>query len=435
MKKLLLMAVCIISAAVHYGPRVWNRLLNRLSTVSGAPVMSESEIAAVASPDASPRLLPLDMAGKAVAAGTNQVLYLTPLSHAALRAEIEEVVARQLHSNAIETARRTTQEFLASTAVTSLLAALNGRIETQANVAVVQASIRDVLSRIDGADNGTVAALRSAAGEYAGALTALAIARCGTQITSSNWALRSVAVLSEAYALTGVSEQGEQGKAMDRAFTKWFSDCFALPANDRDFALQRLTIAGSANDGLRRKAIEQALAVPMSVQDGLMINQMLGEFLNAEGDLDGAYKYYNRSLLAKDSVYSHNSGGISAIAVVCEKKQRYAEAAQLYEKALALQIDNAFALNGFAWSIVQAGLTNQYPAALERAKRAVELDASPATMDTLACLYHRMGQKRLAFLWAAEAVRASGGEDKASPEIVGRFHTIRDAYNAQEQRS
>ncbi len=76
------------------------------------------------------------------------------------------------------------------------------------------------------------------------------------------------------------------------------------------------------------------------------------------------------------------------------KSRNPAKAFECYEKAVALEPDNWYGLNGLAWTLtlVEDPALRDPPRALKLARRSVKLDTNDATLGTLAEAYFQTGQ-------------------------------------------
>ena len=88
-----------------------------------------------------------------------------------------------------------------------------------------------------------------------------------------------------------------------------------------------------------------------------------------------------------------NADIYKALAHIYHRSENLAKAAWAYENILRLDPDDGLALNNLAWILATAEDPNfrDYPRALDLAKRAVEVEASPTFLDTLAEAYYVNG--------------------------------------------
>ena len=101
----------------------------------------------------------------------------------------------------------------------------------------------------------------------------------------------------------------------------------------------------------------------------------------------------------------------STLAYAAWAQKRFRQAVEYYEKALDLDANNATALNGLGYILVDAGL--DFIRGLRCCKRAVDLKPqNPAYLDSLGWAYYKNGELLEARTWLRRALDAAPGQQE-----------------------
>jgi Zn-dependent protease with chaperone function len=120
-----------------------------------------------------------------------------------------------------------------------------------------------------------------------------------------------------------------------------------------------------------------------------------------------------------------------ALAQIYHRRENLPKALWAYENILRLDPDDGMALNNLAWILATAEDPDlrDYPRALDLAKRAVEVEASPTFLDTLAEAYYVNGLYDQALATIGEALdKATGNRDY----LIRQQRKFRDAMEKKK---
>ena len=186
----------------------------------------------------------------------------------------------------------------------------------------------------------------------------------------------------------------------------------------------------SARDPKVIKRHSRRLAISLIVFLALMIS--LGFALNV-GPVKSSIedKALTRVLNRRLAESPENADIYKALAHIYHRRENLAKATWAYENIIRLNPTDGMALNNLAWILATAedpGLLD-YPRALDLAKRAVEIEASPTFLDTLAEAYYANGLYDQALTIIREAL------DKATENrdyLIRQQGKFRDALDREK---
>jgi tetratricopeptide (TPR) repeat protein len=130
------------------------------------------------------------------------------------------------------------------------------------------------------------------------------------------------------------------------------------------------------------------------------------------------------------ALYPDNTDLIYQRALFLERAARHDEAMQVMKSLLALNPDNAEALNFLAYGLAEEN--RDLDEALSYAERAVKLKPAPHILDTLGWVYYRMG-RLLEALKAIEQATLQLPDDAVVLEHLGDIHLALN--NLEEARA